>query len=89
MVMAAGTIWVGTARSGLNRFDPATERFTHYRHDPDDPHTLSHDGIAHIHIDRAGRLWILSRDEQAGLNSTYPDMFIGGNVDDCAQDISR
>ncbi len=70
-----GTIWVGTARSGLNRFDPATERFTHYRHDPDDPHTLSHDGIAHIHIDQAGRLWILSRDQQAGLNVTYPTPF--------------
>src|SRR6187402_2067182 len=31
-----GYIWVGTAGGGLNRFDPDQERFTHYRHDPND-----------------------------------------------------
>ncbi len=28
-----GIIWVGTFDSGLNRFDPLTENFTHFRND--------------------------------------------------------
>ena len=38
-------IWIGTSGRGLDRFDPETERFTHYRHDPADPQSLSHDYI--------------------------------------------
>ena len=36
----AGRLWIGT-RDGLNRFDPTTETFTRYVHDPDDPGSLS------------------------------------------------
>src|SRR5258705_3101446 len=28
----AGYIWLGTSQSGLDRFDPATGIFTHFRH---------------------------------------------------------
>ena len=31
-------VWVGTYGGGLNRLEPATSRFDHYRHDPDDDH---------------------------------------------------
>ncbi len=55
-----GTLWVGTSGGGLNRFDRATETFTHYRHDADDPHSLSHDAISAIYEapTEPGVLWI-------------------------------
>lgn len=36
----AGRIWVGTF-GGLSRLDPSTHRFVHFRHDPDDPKSIS------------------------------------------------
>jgi len=32
-----GTLWIGTNTGGLNRFDPTTRSFVHYRHDSADP----------------------------------------------------
>ena len=32
-----GSVWVATDGGGLSRWDPSTNRFTTYRHDPDDP----------------------------------------------------
>lgn len=55
---ASGTLWLGTDK-GLDRFDPKTETFTYYRHDPDNPNSLSMDrGVSSIQIDRDGMLWI-------------------------------
>ena len=51
-----GSLWIGTRGGGLNNFDPTTKRFTHYRHDPDDGNSLSHDWVVHIHIDQAERV---------------------------------
>jgi len=60
-----GNFWVGTGDpeapatgGGLARLDRATGRFTHYRHDPDDPSSLAADVVNHLHQDSAGRLWI-------------------------------
>ena len=36
----AGFLWLGTY-SGLNRFDPESGKATHYKHDPNDPTSLS------------------------------------------------
>ncbi|ANM30783.1 hypothetical protein ABI59_16165 [Acidobacteria bacterium Mor1] len=60
-----GTLWVGTNTGGLNRFDPATNRFVRYRHDSSDIETLSHDSVYAILEDRGGDLWIGT---QIGLN---------------------
>jgi ligand-binding sensor domain-containing protein len=58
----SGTLWIGTRKGGLSRFDPASGRgaFTNYRHDPDDPRSLGSDrnGVWTIYEDRTGVLWI-------------------------------
>jgi GAF domain-containing protein/ligand-binding sensor domain-containing protein len=51
-----GTLWVATV-SGLDRFDPATETFVHYRHDPNDPQSLSAAEIHWIYEDEGGVVW--------------------------------
>jgi PAS domain S-box-containing protein len=50
-----GFLWVGT-EDGLNKYD--AYRFTVYRHDPDDIHSLSHNKIFAIYEDSNGTLWI-------------------------------
>jgi signal transduction histidine kinase/ligand-binding sensor domain-containing protein len=65
-----GALWIGTT-AGLNRLnlseiegsDPEMEngqapRFTRFKHDPDDPQSLSHDFVQSVIQDRDGLLWI-------------------------------
>jgi signal transduction histidine kinase/ligand-binding sensor domain-containing protein len=65
----AGALWIGTIGGGLNKFDRDTPagaagQFTHFVHDPKNPHSLSHDRVLSILEDRAGSnaragaLWI-------------------------------
>jgi ligand-binding sensor domain-containing protein/signal transduction histidine kinase len=55
-------LWIGTGNvaggGGLNKFQPSTGRFTHYRHDPKNPNSLSNDIVWTLHIDRSGVLWV-------------------------------
>ena len=53
-----GQIWIATIGGGLNQFDKQTQVFTHYRHDPDNPNSVSDDNILTVYADRAGILWI-------------------------------
>jgi diguanylate cyclase (GGDEF)-like protein len=53
-----GRLWAGTFSGGLSVYDPATETFTRYRHDPRNPGSLSHDRVEGLAEDRSGRLWI-------------------------------
>jgi signal transduction histidine kinase/ActR/RegA family two-component response regulator len=53
----------------LNRFDPAREEFRSYKHDPDDPSSLSHDTVMSVLQDHSGRLWISTA---GGLNLFDP-----------------
>ena len=58
-----GTLWVGTGAfnlqgGGLNRFDRTTQKFSHFRHDPDNPNSLATDNISGILEDASGYLWI-------------------------------
>ncbi|HMD29650.1 MAG TPA: two-component regulator propeller domain-containing protein, partial [Steroidobacteraceae bacterium] len=61
----AGALWIGTYRSGLYRFEPATGRLTVFHHDANDPHSLSHDRVMAVLEDDAQRLWVATAD---GLN---------------------
>ncbi len=60
-----GNLWIGTGDletktlgGGLDRLDRATGTFVHYRHDSEDPTSLSHNVVGSIHEDAEGRLWI-------------------------------
>ena len=46
LVDRRGVLWVGTQQGGLNRFDAKTGRFSVYRNDPENPHSLSDDWTA-------------------------------------------
>lgn len=50
-----GFVWIGT-NDGLNRFDGY--KFTIFRHNPDDPGTLSDNWIDALCEDRQGNLWV-------------------------------
>jgi ligand-binding sensor domain-containing protein/signal transduction histidine kinase len=50
----AGMIWIGTYTGGLNKLDPATGRFTHYR----EKQGLPNDTVYAILEDDAGYLWL-------------------------------
>jgi signal transduction histidine kinase/ligand-binding sensor domain-containing protein len=47
----AGVLWAGTAYGGINLWDGVDNRFTHYRHDPGDSSSLSHDRVLFIFED--------------------------------------
>ena len=52
------TLWIGTYGGGLNKFNRKTNRFTHYRANPDNPASLSNDYIFAIYEDMSYNLWI-------------------------------
>jgi signal transduction histidine kinase/ligand-binding sensor domain-containing protein/DNA-binding response OmpR family regulator len=61
----AGYIWVGTQSAGLDRLDPDTDIFTHFRHRAQDDKSLSDNFVTAILEDNQGTLWVGT---QAGLN---------------------
>ena len=53
-----GYIWAGTILGGLKRLDPGTGDIRHFRHDPGNPLSLSHNTVSSICEDESGNLWI-------------------------------
>jgi ligand-binding sensor domain-containing protein/signal transduction histidine kinase len=53
-----GFMWFGT-EGGLNKFDGY--QFTVYKHNPDDPATISDNFVRAIHEDASGDLWVGTR----------------------------
>lgn len=60
-----GDIWIGT-NEGLGKYNPAQDRFEFYRHNPDNPNSISFDVVLDITEDSKHRLWIATRG--GGLN---------------------
>jgi ligand-binding sensor domain-containing protein/signal transduction histidine kinase len=65
-------LWLGTTGGGVDRFDPATETFTHYRLDTANSNSLSGNNIqkSSLYEDQTGMLWIGTQDN--GLNRLDP-----------------
>jgi signal transduction histidine kinase/ligand-binding sensor domain-containing protein len=58
-----GALWIGTggfgaSGAGLERLDPATGRFTHFRSDPDEPASLGSNTISSIVFAEDGNVWV-------------------------------
>lgn len=64
-----GRLWVATADSGLNRYDPASRRFEHWRHGAD-PGSLSDDSVLALARAPDESLWVGTR---SGLDRLLPD----------------
>ncbi len=63
-----GRFWIGT-QHGLNLFDPATERFQHFLHDPLKPDSLSGNSVRALAEDHHGNIWAGTT---SGLNRYDP-----------------
>ncbi len=53
-----GNLWIGTYRSGLNKFDYKTGKFNAYQMNPGNANSLSDNHIRVIREDNFGNLWI-------------------------------
>lgn len=65
-----GALWVATT-DGLNRFDYGAETFTQYRHDPQDPSSISANRIQQVFVDDQGVVW--AGCDRGGLNRYIPE----------------
>ena len=52
-----GVLWLATSSHGLHRFDPRTGKFTIFEHRLRDPHSLGHDRVNSVYVDRSGTVW--------------------------------
>ena len=66
-----GNLWVAT-NTGVNRFDPTTERFSRYLHDPKNPGTLGGASVKSVAQDSRGHLWFGTED--SGLDRLDPKL---------------
>jgi Two component regulator propeller len=92
-----GALWVGTHSSGLQRFDPVTERFTAiYKHNADDPTSLSNNRVNSVHFDHSGTMWVGTHNwldrfdsKTAGFKTYYEQDGLSGNVVSCILEDER
>ena len=54
----SGTLWIGTLGGGLYAFDQKTKAFSSYRHDAENPQSISSDVVTRVLADTSGELWI-------------------------------
>jgi signal transduction histidine kinase/ligand-binding sensor domain-containing protein/DNA-binding response OmpR family regulator len=59
-----GQLWIGTD-DGLNLYSRSEDRFTRFKHDPQDPASLSDNQVITLFEDRKGFLWVGTKN---GLN---------------------
>ncbi|HCW07706.1 MAG TPA: hypothetical protein DGG95_10130, partial [Cytophagales bacterium] len=52
-----GIFWISFWGTGLDRFDPKTKEFKHFRYDKDDPSSISNDTVSAVLVDHLGNVW--------------------------------
>ena len=85
----SGNLWLGTFRDGVLRWTPTTGRLGYFTHDPDDPASLSHNGVRTLSVTPAGDLWVgtfaglnlLRAGETSFVHYQNPDDAHGGLLD--------
>jgi ligand-binding sensor domain-containing protein/DNA-binding CsgD family transcriptional regulator len=60
-ISADNRIWIGTWGGGVNCLDTGDGAFTHYRHQPGKPYSLSSDFIYHLYPSTSGNIWAGTR----------------------------
>ena len=65
-----GYLWLGTYRSGLDRYDPITRQFKHFKYTENDSISISSNKIRAITEDGLGNIWIGT--SGGGLNKYNP-----------------
>ncbi len=65
-----GIIWVGTSGAGIDIYNQKKEKFKLYRHNVNNPNSVSSNIIGCFHEDSQGKIWIGSDDN--GLNVLNP-----------------
>ncbi|WP_236657209.1 sensor histidine kinase [Acidisarcina polymorpha] len=64
-----GMLWVGTDANGVQRFDPATSRFSEYMNDPANHTSVSDSRVNSVFVDHLGTMWLAT---QNGVNKFDP-----------------
>ncbi len=54
----AGVLWIGTNVGGVGQLTSGATQFTYHQNNPQDPASLSDNGVTHIYEDREGQFWI-------------------------------
>ena len=89
----SGNLWVGTTKGGLNAATPAElsrGEFRHYRHQPQDPSSLSSDEVHTVFQDSRGNIWVgTNQVNHPGLNRFVPPKIPGGRGKFEHYDLSR
>jgi len=80
-------LWIGTRLGGLNLLDKATDKFTTYKNEPNNPRSLSNNDILSLATDSGNTLWIgtsfgLSKLEKldAGGNAFFKNYTVKGGL---------
>ncbi len=53
-----GNLWIGTYNGGINKFNPATGKFTRYFNNPENPNSISGNQIQDIFIESDSVIWV-------------------------------
>ncbi|TQV87199.1 sensor histidine kinase [Aliikangiella coralliicola] len=70
----SNVLWVGVD-NGLNRFDPATEKYTHYFHESENSSSISRGMVMSILVDSQGQIWAGTYDGGVNLYSEEKKAF--------------
>ena len=92
-----GALWIGTHSSGLQRFDPTTGHFAAiYKHNENDPTSLSNNRVNSVHFDRSGTMWVGTQNglgefdpKTSKFKTYYEQDGLSGNVVSCILEDER
>jgi signal transduction histidine kinase/ligand-binding sensor domain-containing protein/CheY-like chemotaxis protein/HPt (histidine-containing phosphotransfer) domain-containing protein len=63
-------LWIAVKDAGIARWSRGADRFTAYRHDPDDSNSIASDSVRTVLVDTRGQVWIGTSD--AGVSVLDP-----------------